>query len=220
MRIILLGPPGSGKGTQAKNLSKKIMLPHISTGDLLRQNVKEDTELGRQAKKFMEKGELVPDNLVTEMLINHINSSDFETGFILDGYPRNIAQAKKLEEITTASEKKRDYVIYLDTSKPVIIKRLSGRRVCSICGENYHIKNMPPKHDMICDKCGGSLQQRIDDREETINNRLLVYLNETASLIEYYESKQELYRISADDNADIVLRKIIALLNTDSSAKA
>lgn len=211
MRIILLGPPGAGKGTQAKNLSERLKIPHISTGDLLRQNVKQDTELGKQAKKIMEKGDLVPDNLVTEMLIEQLSSPNSKDGFILDGYPRNIAQAKKLDEILGKKAKEDEYVIYLDTSQPLILQRLTGRRVCSRCGINYHIKNMPPKHDMVCDKCGGPLIQRVDDEEETIKNRLKVYLNETSSLIDYYEKNKRLHRICADEDADIVLNKIAAL---------
>ena len=211
MRIILLGPPGAGKGTQAKVLSEKLNIAHISTGDLLRQNVKNNTRLGQEAKRYMEKGELVPDDLVTDMLINNINSSQSQNGFILDGYPRNIAQAKALEEILKKGQDK-EYVIYLDTSEPVIIQRLSGRRVCSVCGLNYHIKNMPPKNDSVCDKCGSKLYQRTDDQEETIKKRLDVYIKEASSLIDYYDKKKRLYRMSADDEAGIVLDKIINLV--------
>lgn len=218
MRIILLGPPGAGKGTQAKNLSERLGIPHISTGDLLRQNVKENTKLGKEAKKFMERGELVPDNLVTQMLITHINSSNPKDGFILDGYPRNIAQAKLLDKILNQRAKDNDYVIYLDTSEPVIIQRLSGRLVCGICGKNYHIKNMPPKYDMVCDKCGSLLAQRVDDQEETVKKRLDVYLRETASLIDYYEKRKKLYRISADDEPDIVIKKIVNLVSPKASS--
>ena len=217
MRIILLGPPGAGKGTQAKNLSERLKIPHISTGDLLRQNVKENTELGRQAKKIMEKGDLVPDNLVTEMLIEQLSSPNSKDGFILDGYPRNIAQAEKLDEILGKKAKEDEYVIYLDTSQPIILQRLTGRRVCSRCGINYHIKNMPPKHDMVCDKCGGPLIQRVDDEEKTIKNRLKVYLNETSSLIDYYEKNKRLHHICADEDADIVLNKIVALATSKAN---
>lgn len=217
MRIILLGPPGAGKGTQAKNLSERLKIPHVSTGDLLRQNVKENTELGRQAKKIMEKGDLVPDNLVTEMLIEQLSSPNSKDSFILDGYPRNIAQAEKLDEILGKKAKEDEYVIYLDTSEPIILQRLTGRRVCSRCGINYHIKNMPPKHDMVCDKCGGPLIQRVDDEEETIKNRLKVYLNETSSLIDYYEKNKRLHRICADGDADIVLNKIVALATSKAN---
>jgi len=212
MRIILLGPPGAGKGTQAKALSHRLNLPHISTGDLLRQNVSSGTELGKQAKDFMNKGILVPDDLVTRVLIQRIEQPDIKAGFILDGYPRNINQAKALDDMLSARDMGIEVVLYLDTSEAVIIQRLSGRLVCSLCGANFHIKNMPPKKDMICDNCGGRLYQRSDDREETIKKRLEVYLEETSGLIRYYEARQKLYRISADEEAEIVLNNIIHLV--------
>jgi adenylate kinase len=211
MRLILLGPPGAGKGTQAKSLSERLKVSHISTGDLLRDNVKRDTGLGKSARAYMERGDLVPDELVNRMLVEHLNSFGPQDGFILDGYPRNLAQAKSLDTILRGRGMDIDYVVYLDTSEAVIIQRLSGRRVCSACNINYHIKNMPPKRDMVCDKCGRPLQQRVDDREETIKNRLVVYLKEVASLIDYYEQRKKLVRISADDDAPVVLNKIIEL---------
>jgi adenylate kinase len=148
------------------------------------------------------------------MFVEQIKSADFKNGFILDGYPRNLAQAKTLDEILK-QRKDRIYVIYLDTCEAVIIQRLSGRRICSVCGANYHLKNMPPKRDMLCDKCGGELIQRTDDREETIKNRLAVYLKSTASLIDYYERQKKLYRISGNDEAGIVLNKIINLVSVE-----
>jgi len=211
MRIILLGPPGAGKGTQAKALAKKINLPHISTGDLLRQNVAQDTNLGKQAKAFMNKGALVPDDLVTQMLDRRIDQPDIENGFILDGYPRNINQARALDNMLGERNIKIDLVIYLDTSLPVIIQRLTGRLVCKECGANFHIKNMPPKVNGICDNCGGRLYQRTDDQEATIKRRLSVYEKETSVLIQYYESQQKLQRLIADEEAQIVLDKIVQL---------
>ena len=211
MRIILLGPPGAGKGTQAKTLAERLNLPHISTGDILRQNVSGGTDLGKQAKSYMDKGALVPDNLVTRMLEKRIGEPGTKKGFILDGYPRNINQAKALDNMLTQKNIDIDFVVYLDTSEPVIIQRLTGRLVCKTCGANFHIKNMPPKIDMLCDKCGGNLYQRTDDKEETIKTRLEVYKKEVFSLIQYYEASRKLHRISADEEADIVLNKIVHL---------
>ncbi|MDD4979907.1 MAG: adenylate kinase [Candidatus Omnitrophica bacterium] len=209
MKIILLGPPGAGKGTQAKVLAEKLGLPHISTGDILRQNVSGNTPLGKQAQDFMNRGALVPDELVTQMLSERINQSDTQRGFILDGYPRNISQAEALDNMLKKSGP--DLVIYLDTSEPVIIQRLSGRLVCSVCSENFHIKNMPPKVDMACDKCGGKLYQRNDDNPQTIKKRLEVYLKESSPVVQYYNQKGSLYRLSADGDAEMVLNKIIEL---------
>ena len=211
MRIILLGPPGAGKGTQAKTLAQRLKLPHISTGDLLRQNVSQGTALGKQAKDFMNKGALVSDELVIQMLNQRVSQPDIEKGFILDGYPRNINQAKALDDMLKKRNAVIDIVIYLDTSEPVIIQRLSGRLVCSVCGANFHTKNMPPKVNMACDNCGGKLYQRSDDKDETIKKRLQVYLEESSPLIQYYNDKHKLYRFSADGDKTIVLNRIIEL---------
>ena len=211
MRMILLGPPGAGKGTQAKTLAQRLKLPHISTGDLLRQNVSQGTALGKQAKDFMNKGALVSDELVIQMLNQRVSQPDIEKGFILDGYPRNINQAKALDGMLKKRNITIDLVIYLDTSEPVIIQRLSGRLVCSVCGANFHTKNMPPKVNMACDNCGGKLYQRSDDLDETIKKRLQVYLEESAPLIKYYNDKHKLYRFSADGDKTIVLNRIIEL---------
>ena len=155
MYLVLLGPPGAGKGTQAKKLAERLGLPHISTGDILRQNVKLDTDLGKQAKGIMDKGLLVPDDLVAQMLDQRFNNPDIKKGFILDGYPRTLPQAYALDEILAAKGLAVDLVVYLDTSDAVIIKRLTGRLVCSKCGANFHIRNMPPKVKGVCDSCGG-----------------------------------------------------------------
>jgi adenylate kinase len=218
MRIILLGPPGAGKGTQAKQLSQKLNLAHISTGDLLRENVAKNTSLGRQAKDFMEKGLLVPDELVTQMLAERFKADDLKRGFILDGYPRNLNQAKTLDQILKSMNMNIDLVVDLDSSEPVIIQRLSGRLVCRSCSANFHKTNMPPKKDGVCDICGGQLYQRADDKQETIKKRLAVYRQEVSSLLKYYEQNDLLKNLSADGDANIVLNKIIELAkqNNDS----
>jgi adenylate kinase len=209
MRIILLGPPGAGKGTQAKTLAEKLNLAHISTGDILRQNVKEATDLGKEARRFMEQGLLVPDELVDRMLSQRLDTPDTQKGFILDGYPRNLNQAKTLENMLSKRNTGIDLVVYLNTSVPVIIQRLTGRLVCSSCRANFHVKNMPPKISDVCDNCGGKLYQRTDDSEETVKRRIEVYNKEVSSLLQYYEAKQKLHRLSGDEDADIVLGKII-----------
>ncbi len=212
MIIILLGPPGAGKGTQSKTLAKKLNMPHISTGDILRQNVAGGTLLGKKAKDYMDKGLLVPDELVTGMLIDRVKQSDVKAGFILDGYPRNLNQAKVLDEkILLPAKMEIGLVVYLDTSAQVIIQRLSGRLVCSKCSANYHSTNMPPKVKGVCDSCGGSLYQRSDDKEETIRKRLTVYKDEVKDLIMHYQQGNKLQRVVADDEASLVLNKIIQL---------
>ena len=213
MKIVLLGPPGAGKGTQAKRLAAKVALPHISTGDLLRENVKNGTPLGKEAKDFMDKGLLVPDELVARMLSERFNQPDVKKGFILDGYPRNIAQAKTLDELLSGKSLDLDFVVYLDTTDSIIIQRLSGRLVCSGCGANFHVTNMPPKKSGACDGCGASLYQRNDDKEETIKKRLEVYKKEISPLIAYYQAQKKLNRLSGDKDPEIVLREIIELSN-------
>lgn len=211
MYLVLLGPPGAGKGTQAKRLAERLALPHISTGDILRQNVKDGTDLGKQAKGIMDKGLLVPDDLVAKMLDERFNNPDIKKGFILDGYPRTLAQAGTLDEILSRKKLAVDLVVYLNTSDEVIIKRLTGRLVCSKCGANFHVANMPPKVKGVCDSCQGSLYQRSDDNEITVRKRLEVYKNEVASLIKYYTQAKKLHSLNADLDPAVVLEQIIAL---------
>ena len=211
MHLVLLGPPGAGKGTQAKRLAQRLGLPHISTGDILRQNVKDATDLGGQAKGIMEKGLLVPDDLVAKMLDERFNNPDIKKGFILDGYPRTLSQARTLDEILSRKKISVDLVVYLDTSDEVIIKRLTGRLVCSKCGANFHVTNMPPRVKGVCDSCQGALYQRSDDNEGTVRKRLEVYKNEVASLIEYYKQAKKLHSLNADLDAQVVLDQIIEL---------
>ncbi len=211
MYLVLLGPPGAGKGTQAKRLAEKLGLPHISTGDILRQNVKDGTALGKQAKGIMDKGLLVPDELVAAMLDERFNNPDIKKGFILDGYPRTLAQAKTLDEILSHKKLSVDLVVYLDTSDEIIIKRLTGRLVCSKCGANFHVVNMPPRKAGLCDNCQGELYQRSDDNEITVRKRLEVYKNEVASLIKYYNQQNKLHSLNADLDALKVLEQIVLL---------
>ncbi len=211
MRIVLLGPPGAGKGTQAKVLAQKLQVPHISTGDILRQNVAQQTALGKEAKDYMDKGLLVPDELVTQMLDKRLQQLDVKHGFILDGYPRNLAQAKVLDVMLKEKKMDIDMVVYLDASAQVIIQRLSGRLVCKSCGANFHATNMPPKVALVCDTCKGKLYQRSDDNEETIKNRLSVYRKEVKDLSLYYQKIHKLEHVSADEDPPIVLEKVISL---------
>jgi adenylate kinase len=211
MYLVLLGPPGAGKGTQAKRLADKLNLPHISTGDILRQNVKAGTPLGKEAKGIMDKGLLVPDDLVASMLDQRFNNQDIKKGFILDGYPRTLSQAKTLDEILAGKELAVDLVVYLNTSDEIIIKRLTGRLVCSKCGANFHALNMPPKVKGLCDNCQGELYQRSDDNEITVRKRLEVYKNEVSSLIKYYEQQNKLHSLNADLDAQEVLEQIALL---------
>ena len=190
MNLILLGAPGSGKGTQAKFLVRKYSIPQISTGDILREEVKSGTFLGLKAKEYMDKGQLVPDEVVVGMVEERVKKGDCTTGFILDGFPRTVAQADALEGTLQRMKKALSRVILVNVDEDELVKRLTGRRVCEKCGAGYHIIFDPPKQEGVCDKCQGKLYQRDDDKESTIRNRLKVYNNQTAPLIEYYQKKQ------------------------------
>ena len=213
MKLVLLGPPGAGKGTQSVVLAKRYKIPHISTGDILRESVKLAQPLGLKAKSYMDKGELVPDEIVTDIVVERLKKDDTKDGYILDGFPRTLKQAEDLDEALKRAASATDMVIYFATSPAVAIERLSGRRVCKSCGFNYHVKNIPPKKEGICDKCGGSLFQRPDDKEETVRNRLKVYEDQTKPLIDHYVKKGLLKRVSGDMGVDElfkVLSKIFA----------
>ncbi len=200
MNIVLLGPPGVGKGTYAKRLSERYNIPHISTGDILREEIHKGSELGRQVREYVERGELVPDDIIIQVVKERLRAEDCKKGFILDGFPRTLNQARALDEIT-----KIDVVFNFVAPKEVIIDRLSGRRICSQCGAIYHIKYRPPKKPGICDVCGGKLYQREDDRPEVIETRLEVYKKQTAPLIEYYTKKGLLVDIDASKEIDQVI---------------
>ena len=190
MNLILLGAPGSGKGTQAKFLVQKYSIPQISTGDILREEVKSGTVLGLKAKEYMDKGQLVPDEVVVGMVEERVKKGDCTAGFILDGFPRTVAQADALKGTLQRMKKALSRVILVNVDEDELVKRLTGRRVCEKCGAGYHVIFDPPKQEGVCDKCQGKLYQRDDDKESTIRNRLKVYNNQTAPLIEYYQKKQ------------------------------
>lgn len=211
MRLVFLGPPGAGKGTQAVMLSERCGILHLSTGDILRENVKRCTEIGKKAKSFMEKGELVPDDMVIEMMIETIKTGNKDKGFILDGFPRTLYQAKKIDGELGRLNLPIDTVFYFKTSIDIVIFRLTGRRLCKDCGANYHIKNMPPKKEDVCDKCGGELYRRKDDSEETIKKRLEVYNSQTEELTGYYRGKDILKELSGDLEADVVYEEIFEI---------
>ncbi len=202
MRLILLGPPGAGKGTQAKLLSEKLKIPHISTGDILREAVREDSLLGHKVQKFVNSGELVPDEIVVEVVGNRLSKADARNGFILDGFPRTLNQAHQLTEALKRLGTSIDLVIYFETTPEVSIARLSGRRVCRNCGANFHLVNMVPKREGTCDFCQGKLYLRDDDKKETVQKRLQIYQNETASLIDYYTKEKKLRKVSGDLEAN------------------
>ncbi len=207
--LIFLGPPGSGKGTQAKRLSKNLNLPHISTGDLLRENIKNGTNLGAEAQGFIEKGQLVPDDLVVNMLFNRISREDCKKGYILDGYPRRASQADVLGERLSGSDEV--LALNLDVQDEVIVERITGRLTCRNCGVVYHKIYNPPMNPSRCDKCGGELYQRPDDQEKVVRKRLATYQEETRPLINYYAKKKCLITIDGNQTPDKVFNDILTV---------
>lgn len=200
--IVLLGAPGAGKGTIAEELAKSGRYQHVSTGDMLREEVRMDTELGRRARGYMERGDLVPDDLIVEIVRKRVTGSTKETCFIFDGFPRTVAQAEALERVVDESGGRVTHVFLLEVPHQVLVDRISGRRICRKCGAVYHIRNLPPRRPGICDVCGGDLYQRPDDSEETVLNRLKVYQESTSPLIEYYQKKGLLVRVDAAGTPD------------------
>ena len=210
MRLVLLGPPGAGKGSLAKCITKSVDIFHISTGDILREEIKTESELGKEAKSYIDQGNLIPDEVMTRVLKNTLETdARAEKGFLLDGFPRTVHQAEDLEEILADLGKPLDFAVNMETTHDLIIWRLTGRRVCRKCGAIYHIENNPPKNEGVCDSCGGELFQRADDNEETIKHRLEVYLETTEPIIDFYKSKNKLKNIDGDADTpglrDIVL---------------
>ena len=212
MRLILLGPPGAGKGTQAANIVEQYNLPHISTGDIFRANIKENTDLGKKAKEFMNRGELVPDSLVVELVEDRLKQDDTKQGFMLDGFPRTIFQAEALDNVLSKMNQSLDYVVNIVVDPSALIERAVGRRICKDCGATYHIKFNAVEVEGICDKCSGQLYQRSDDNEETVSNRISIYTNETAPLTNYYRKAGKLVTIDGLQEIDKVFSDIQKIL--------
>jgi adenylate kinase len=212
MRLILLGPPGAGKGTQASGIVEKFHIPHISTGDIFRKNIKEGTELGNKAKEYMDQGLLVPDELVVAIVEDRLQQDDCKNGFLLDGFPRTVKQAEELDKVLVKMNVSLNKVINVDVDKSVLVERAVGRRVCKTCGATFHVKFNPPKEDGVCDKCGKELHQRADDTEETVSKRIQVYLNETQPLINYYKDQEVLATINGQQEINKVFEDIVAAL--------
>lgn len=212
MKIIMLGAPGAGKGTQAKMIASKYEVPHISTGDIFRANIKNGTELGMEAKKYMDQGLLVPDELTVRILLDRVAQADCANGYVLDGFPRTIPQAEVLDKALTNLGDKIDYAVNVDVPDENIIRRMSGRRACLSCGATYHIEHIPPKTEGICDTCGSALVLRDDDKAETVKNRLDVYHKQTQPLIDFYTEKGVLKSVDGTVPMEEVFASITAIL--------
>jgi adenylate kinase len=212
MKIIMLGAPGAGKGTQAKKIAEKYQIPHVSTGDIFRSNIKEGTQLGRKAKEYMDQGALVPDELTIGMLMDRIQQEDCKNGYVLDGFPRTIPQAESLQKAITEMEQQIDFAINVDVSDENIINRMSGRRACISCGATYHIVYNPSKVPGVCDVCGSELVLRDDDKPETVKKRLAVYHDQTRPLIDYYKEAGVLVNVDGTQDLNKVFLDITDIL--------
>lgn len=212
MKIIMLGAPGAGKGTQAKKIAEKYAIPHISTGDIFRANIKNGTALGMEAKSYMDKGALVPDELTVRILLDRVAQDDCKNGYVLDGFPRTIPQAEVLEKELTKLGDQVDFAINVDVPDENIIRRMSGRRACLSCGATYHIEHVPPKKEGVCDKCGSELVLRDDDKEETVKNRLSVYHEQTQPLIDFYTKRKVLKTVDGTKSTEEVFDSIVKIL--------
>ena len=212
MKIIMLGAPGAGKGTQAKMIAEKYQVPHVSTGDIFRANIKNGTELGMEAKKYMDQGLLVPDELTVKILLDRVAADDCKNGYVLDGFPRTIPQAEVLDKALAELNESIDYAINVDVPDENIVKRMSGRRACVTCGATYHIEHVPPKQEGICDKCNSQLILRDDDKPETVLNRLKVYHDQTQPLIDFYDAKGVLKSVDGTVDMQDVFNAIVSIL--------
>ena len=207
-----MGLPGAGKGTQAEKIVQKYQIPHISTGDMFRQAIKDETELGLKAKSFMDKGELVPDEVTVGIVRERLSKTDCQTGFLLDGFPRTVQQAESLDQILNDLNKKIDYCIHIDVDKDILMERLTGRRICKSCGATYHLVFNPPQVANTCDKCGGELYQRADDDAKTVQNRLDVNVKQMVPLLDFYATKNVLKTINGVQEINKVFEEIDKLL--------
>ncbi|AKO90815.1 adenylate kinase [Priestia filamentosa] len=216
MNLVLMGLPGAGKGTQAEQMVEYYNIPHISTGDMFRAAIKEGTDLGVKAKQFMDKGELVPDEVTIGIVRERLAKDDCKEGFLLDGFPRTVAQAEALENILEELKRPLDYVINIDVDQDILMERLTGRRICKNCGATYHLVFNPPSQEGTCDKCGGELYQREDDNPETVSNRLAVNVKQSQPLLDFYNQKGYLRNIKGDQDITKVFEDIRALLGGTS----
>ena len=212
MKIVMLGAPGAGKGTQAKMIADKYSIPHISTGDIFRANIKEGTALGLEAKSYMDQGKLVPDELTVKILLDRVAKDDCKNGYVLDGFPRTIPQAEVLKDALGKMGDKIDFAINVDVPDENIVRRMSGRRACVTCGATYHIEHVPPKQEGICDRCGSNLILRDDDKPETVLNRLKVYHNQTQPLIDFYNNEGVLREVDGTVDVAVVFENIVKIL--------
>ncbi|MDK0864303.1 adenylate kinase [Clostridium perfringens] len=215
MKIVLLGPPGAGKGTQAKSISNRYSIPHISTGDIFRKNISENTPLGIEAKSYMDNGQLVPDEVTINMVKDRLQQDDCKNGYLLDGFPRTVDQAEALDNFLTEREESIDTALLIEVPKEFILERMTGRRVCPSCGASYHIKFNPPANDGKCDLCGSDVIQRKDDTEETVKERLDVYENQTQPLIDFYKNKKQLSVVDGTQAINEVFESICKILGSD-----
>ena len=216
MKIVLLGPPGAGKGSLAALIKERFKIVHISTGDILREEMRKDTPLAHEIKSYIERGALVPDHVITKIVDQKLTHGlRPEDGFMLDGYPRNTAQAQELDKILKKTSASLDFVLNMEATLPVILKRISGRRICKACSAVFHATNKPPKVTGVCDVCQGTLYQRTDDNEETVKKRMNVYTESTSPILDYYRKQNKLRTIDGDEETDVLFEKFVQSLNED-----